>query len=45
MGYIEAFARGTWEYCDKCEKPKPLTEGNYTFVDGLAVSWTCQDCK
>ena len=45
MGYVEAFAPGTWDYCDKCEKPKPLTEGTYTFVDGWAISWTCKDCK
>ncbi len=45
MGYVETFAPGTWDYCDSCEKPKPLATGSHTFVDGLSVTWQCEDCK
>jgi len=44
MGYVEAFARGTWDYCDKCEKPTPNAEGVLEYQDGLAILFFCKEC-
>lgn len=43
MGYVEIVKN--WDYCDKCEKPKPLATGSHTSSDGLALIWLCEDCK
>lgn len=43
MGYVEFIK--AWDYCDKCEKPKPLATGFHVMVDGQSVTWLCEDCK
>jgi hypothetical protein len=43
MGYVQIIK--DWDYCDSCDKPKPLATGSHTIVDGLSVTWQCEDCK
>jgi len=43
MGYVQVIKE--WDYCDTCDKPKPLATGSHTIVDGLSVTWQCEDCK
>jgi hypothetical protein len=43
MGYLQIIK--DWDYCDSCDKPKPLATGSHTIVDGLSVTWQCEDCK
>jgi len=43
MGYVQLIKE--WDYCDTCDKPKPLATGSHTIVDGLSVTWQCEDCK
>ncbi len=43
MGYVQIIKE--WDYCDSCDKPKPLATGHHTIVDGLSVTWQCEDCK
>jgi len=43
MGYVQIV--NEWDYCDSCDKPKPLATGRHTIVDGLSVTWQCEDCK
>jgi len=33
------------DWCDRCEKWKPLEFGRYVTVDGLHLIWECMDCK
>ncbi len=43
MGYVELIK--DWDYCDNCEKPKPLATGSHIIVDGQSVAWLCELCK
>lgn len=43
MGYVEIIHQ--WDECDKCARRIPITEGNYTRADGLALIFTCEACK
>ncbi len=43
MGYVQIIK--DWDYCDSCDMPKPLATGSHTIVDGLSVTWQCEDCK
>ncbi len=43
MGYVEFIEK--WDYCDKCEKPKPLATGFHVIVNHQSVAWLCEDCK
>ncbi len=43
MGYVQIIK--DWDYCDSCDKPKPLATGSHTIIDGLSVTWQCEDCK
>jgi hypothetical protein len=43
MGYVQMIK--DWDYCDSCEKPKPLATGFHVKADGLAMIWLCEDCK
>ncbi len=43
MGYVQMIK--DWDYCDSCEKPKPLASGFHVKADGLAMIWLCEDCK
>lgn len=33
------------DWCDKCQKWKPLTGGYMVKADGLALIWLCEACK
>lgn len=33
------------DWCDKCEKWKPLEFGRYEGSQGLTMLWFCQECK
>jgi hypothetical protein len=33
------------DWCDRCEKWKPLEFGRYVTVDELHLIWECMDCK
>ena len=32
-------------WCDKCERYKPLDFGRYDGSQGLSMIWVCVDCK
>jgi len=32
-------------WCDKCEKWKPLEFGRYEGAQGLTMLWVCRECK
>lgn len=32
-------------WCDKCEKWKPLEFGRYDGAQGLSMIWVCMECK
>ena len=32
-------------WCDKCEKWQPLEFGRYDGAQGLAMIWSCVECK
>jgi hypothetical protein len=32
-------------WCDKCEKWKPLEFGRYEGAQGLTMLWVCMECK
>jgi hypothetical protein len=32
-------------WCDKCEKWKPLDFGRYEGAQGLTMLWVCMECK
>ena len=32
-------------WCDKCEKWKPLEFGRYDGAQGLTMIWVCMECK
>ena len=32
-------------WCDKCEKWKPLEFGRYDGAQGLTMLWVCMECK
>jgi hypothetical protein len=32
-------------WCDKCERWKPLDFGRYDGAQGLTMIWVCKDCK
>ena len=42
---IEQLQGLTIDWCDKCDKWKPLEGGHYVQSDGLAMIWLCQECK
>jgi hypothetical protein len=42
---IEQLQGLTIDWCDKCDKWKPLEGGYYVQSDGLAMIWLCQECK
>ena len=33
------------DWCDKCERWKPLEFGRYDGSQGLTMIWLCQECK
>lgn len=33
------------DWCDKCQRWKPLTGGEMTSYQGLNVIWLCEACK
>ena len=33
------------DWCDKCEKWQPLTDGRFEKHDGLTILWFCRECK
>ncbi len=33
------------DWCDKCERWKPLEFGRYEGSQGLTMIWLCQECK
>ena len=33
------------DWCDKCEKWKPLHSGSYEKQDGMKIIWFCGECK
>ena len=33
------------DWCDKCEKWKPLEFGRYDGAQGLTMIWVCMECK
>ena len=33
------------DWCDKCERWKPLEFGRYEGSQGLTMLWFCQECK
>jgi hypothetical protein len=33
------------DWCDKCERWKPLEFGRYVGADGITMLWFCMDCK
>ena len=33
------------DWCDKCEKWKPLEFGRYDGSQGLTMIWLCMECK
>ena len=36
---------GLIDWCDKCEKWKPLDFGRYDGAQGLSMIWICLECK
>jgi hypothetical protein len=36
---------GKINWCDKCEKWKPLDFGRYDGSQGLSMIWVCMECK
>jgi hypothetical protein len=33
------------DWCDKCQKWQPLTDGRFEKHDGLTILWFCRECK
>ncbi len=33
------------DWCDQCQKWKPLEGGHYLQSDGLTMIWICEACK
>ena len=44
MGAIEAYGVGEWDYCDKCNRAVPKSEGVMERIDGQSILFFCYRC-
>ena len=44
MGYVEIIKAGDWDYCDKCTKAVPKSEGVMERIDGQSILFFCYQC-
>jgi hypothetical protein len=45
MGELVIFPKGSWDYCDKCNKATPLGELYAMNIDGELVMFLCVQCQ
>jgi hypothetical protein len=44
MGEMQIFQAGDWDYCDKCNRAIPKSEGVMERIDGQSILFFCYRC-